>query len=508
MADLRIVSMSTDENVGRPEVRVSEGWLRGSSAGNVRSFLSVPYAAPPVRSLRFAEPEPPIPWKGMRAAHEKGSTAPQKVRDFPGLDIAPLVGNGWVEGDDYLTLNIWRPDSETRGLPVMVFIHGGGFVLGSKDAAVSDGSAFARDGVVCVAINYRLGIEGFLPIPDVPTNLGLRDQIAALRWVRSNISEFGGDPANITVFGESAGAMSIATLITSPRARGLFRRAILQSGHGGMTRDISVARRLVKKLAKILDVTPDAAGFRSVTPRAAVEAVATVSQPGTRLDLRDAEGREPAFGISRFIPVHGDDVLPQKPLDALAAGAGMDIDLLIGSNAEEMNLYLVPSGARDKVGCFLAVLALRKSQPQAHKVLKAYGLGGKGTSPGEALISAMTDLVFRWPARRFAEMHQGRTHVYEFEWRSPAFGGSLGACHGLELPFVFDTLTSTTGTDGLVGTHPPKELAERIHGIWLAFATDGTLPWKLFDKSTRHVYRLQAGKADYEPPMPAAAFLP
>jgi len=353
-----------------------------------------------------------------------------------------------------------------------------------------------------------MGIDGFLPIPGVQTNLGLRDMIAGLQWVRENITAFGGDPANVTVFGESAGAMAIADLVTSPLAKGLFRRAIIQSGHGGMTRDIGVAQRLVRKLAKLLGVTPDHAGFERVLPGEAMfDAVEKVSAPTTRIDLRGPDGREPVFGISRFVPVHGDDVLPLEPLEALKQGAGAEVDVLIGSNAEEMNLYLVPSGVRDKVNKLLAWLILRRSQPRAWAVLKAYGMG-QGKTPGQALTDAMSDLVFRWPARRFAEEHQGRTHVYEFEWRSPRFDGGLGAAHGMELPIVFDSLVTVTGEQGLCGTNPPQELATRVHKIWVDFARDGTLPWTPFERDTRQVYQLAAGKAVSEPAMPAAPFLP
>jgi para-nitrobenzyl esterase len=426
---------------------------------------------------------------------------------MPGLELWPLIGHGWVRGDDYLTMNIWAP-ADAEACPVMVFIHGGAFLLGSKDAPVNDGTAFARDGIVCVAINYRMGIDGFLPIPGVPTNLGLRDQIAALTWVRDTIAAFGGDPGNVTVFGESAGGMSVADLVTSPLAKGLFRRAIIQSGHGAMTRHVSIARKLVTKLASTLGISPDRAGFDGVAPEAAFRAIEKVGKPTTRLDLRDEHGREPVFGISRFVPVHGDDVLPVAPLEALKQGAGADVDVLIGSNADEMNLYLVPTGVRDKLGKFLAWLALRKSQPHAWRVLKAYGLGSRGTSAGLALNRALTDLVFRWPARRFAEEHRGRTHMYEFEWRSPRFDGELGAGHGMELPFVFDTLATTTAEAGLTGTAPPQELADRTHAIWVRYATDGTLPWPEFTRESRQVFQLDANRAIAEQPMPAAAFLP
>ena len=492
----------------RSVVEIQSGSLSGSSVGGIDRFLGIPYAAPPTASRRFALPQPPEPWAGVRDATQAGPNAPHRLNPFPAVDVEPLIGSGWSEGDDYLTLNLWRPAGGESGLPVMVWVHGGGFVIGSKDASVHDGSAFARDGVICIAINYRLGVEGFLPIPGVPTNLGLRDQIAALEWVRDNVASFGGDPGNVTVFGESAGGMSIADLIASPLAKGLFRRAIVQSGHGGMTRDIPVAQRLVRKLANLLKITPDEAGFRSVAPGDALAAVQKVGLPATRLDLRNADGLEPVFGISRFIPVHGDDVLPEPPLKALARGAGAEIDLLIGTNAEEMNLYFVPTGVRVKVGRLLAWFVLRRYLPKARKALTAYGMGQKDKQPGHVFTEALHDLVFRWPARRFAEEHRGRTHMYEFDWRSPALDGELGSCHGIELPFVFDTLATATGERGLAGTAPPQALADRVHGIWVQFARDGSLPWPEYDRATRLVYKLAKGVAEHEPPMPAAPFLP
>lgn len=488
--------------------RIAQGIIGGSTTDDIRRFLGIPYAAAPVGDARFQEPRSAPAWDGTRDATLPGPNAPQRTGAFPGLDTAALIGSGWAKGDEYLTLNIWAPDDAATGRPVMVFIHGGGFVVGSKDAPAQDGAAFARDGVVCVAINYRMGVDGFLPIPGVPTNLGLRDMIAALGWVRENIAAFGGDAGNVTVFGESAGAMAIADLITSPLARGLFARAIIQSGHGGMTRSIPVMQRLVRKLGKALKVAPTAAGFASAPQEAILDAVEKLSKPTARIDLRDENGHEPVFGISRFVPVHGDDVLPKRPLDALTDGAGAEIDVLIGTNAEEMNLYLVPTGVRDRIGRLLATWLLHKSQPQARKVLKAYGVGTKGRKPGKALTDAMTDLVFRWPARRFAEEHRGRTHMYEFDWRSPQFGGELGAAHAMEIPFVFDTLATTTGEQGISGTKPPQDLATRMHAIWVRYATDGTLPWPEFNRNTRLVYSITRGEAAFETVMPAAPFLP
>lgn len=492
--------------MSNPIVTLPEGQVAGGLATGVERFTDIPYAAPPVGAARFEPPRPHSGWEGVLRPANPGANAPQRVKEVPGLAIEPLIGKGWTPGDDYLTLNVWRPAGGGERLPVMVFIHGGGFVVGGKDAPVQDGASFARDGIICVAINYRLGIDGFLPIPGVPTNLGLRDMIAALEWVRDRIAAFGGDPANVTVFGESAGAMAIADLITSPLAKGLFRRAIVESGHGAMTRDVGVAQKLVKKLAKLLGVAPTRDGYASVLPADGFDALEKVQLPTTRLDLRGPDGREPVFGISRFIPVHGDDVLPEPPTDALRKGAGAEVDLLIGTNAEEMNLYLVASGARAKIGRALAWLVLRRSQPSAWKVLKAYGLGHD--KPGWVLTRALNDLVFRWPARRFAEEHRGNTWMYEFEWRSTAFNGELGAAHAIEIPFVFDTLACATGAEGLLGESAPQELATRVHATWVRFARDGTLPWPQFTRDQRHVHQLAADRTIEEPVMPAAKFLP
>jgi para-nitrobenzyl esterase len=491
-----------------PVIAIAAGRVRGLRIDGVERYLGIPYAAAPVGDLRFAEPQPPTPWTGERDGRAKGPSAPYRLNDFPALDLFPLVGKGWDPGDDYLNVNVWTQDSTSRGLPVMVFIHGGAFTGGAAMAPVQDGTAFARDGVVLMTIGYRLGVEGFLPIEGAPTNLGMRDMIAALKWVQGNAAAFGGDPANVTVFGESAGAMAVADLMVSPLARGMFRRAIVQSGHGSMVRSIPVTQRVTKAVAKAMGVAPTVEGFRSATIEQALDGLAKVAQPTARLNLRDDKGREPAYGLSRFLPVFGDDVIPVPPLNALESGAGADVDLLIGSNAEEMNLYFVPTGVRAKAGRFLSWLILSRSIRRAWAILKAYGMGRKDKRPGDALTAAMSDLVFRWPARVFAATHRGRTHVYEFGWRSPAAGGELGACHAVELPFVFDTLCSTTGPKGVTGENPPQALADSVHRIWVDFAKDGSLPWPEYDAGNRRVYRLDTSETVIEPPMPAARFWP
>ena len=235
--------------------------------------------------------------------------------------------------------------------------------------------------------------------------------IAALEWVRDNIEVFGGDPANVTVFGESAGAMAIANLVTSPLAKGLFKRAIIESGHGSMVRDLPIADRLVKRLARLLKIPATKEGFAGVDFDRTWAAMEKVSKPIGGIDLRDEQGYEPVYGISRFIPVYEDEVLPEHPLQALANGAGKDVEVLIGTNAAEMNLYFVPTKVRAKIPGFLAKWLVGKSHPQAKQALKTYGLGAKGKKAGIAMTEALTDLVFRWPARQFAAAHQGKTHM-------------------------------------------------------------------------------------------------
>lgn len=490
------------------------GSVRGALIGDVRRYLGVPYAAPPVGALRFAAPQPVPQWNGVRDATQRGFIAPQPVptpqeweKALPGLNIQPLIGADQVQGDDFLVLNIWTPPN-AAGAPVMVFIHGGAFTGGAGAADVYDGSAFARAGIVCVTINYRLGIEGFLPIAGAPTNLGLRDQICALRWVQDNISAFGGDAGNVTVFGESAGAMSVANLVASPLTKGLFRRAIVQSGHGDMVRPVAVAQRLAAKLAKMLRVQPTIEGFRSRSISECLDAQRKISLPMANIDLRNPDKREPAFGLSRFLPVYGDDVLPEHPVTALRNGAGAEVELIVGTNTEEMNLYFVPSGVKRKIGKFLATFVTKRAEPKAKEILKAYGIDARGKRPGDAFTEALTDLVFRLPSRRFAAAHQGRTHVYDFSWRSTAYNGTLGACHAIELPFVFNTLSTVAGAKGLAGENPPQDLAERMHRIWADFARTGTLRWPPYESSTRIVYDPASDKAAPEAPMPAEHFLP
>jgi para-nitrobenzyl esterase len=245
-----------------------------------------------------------------------------------------------------------------------------------------------------------------------------------------------------------------------------------------------------------------------VSPERLLKAQEWVMKPSLFFNLRDEAGRDPAFGITRFLPVHGDDVLPVFTLDALAQGAARDVDLLIGSTLEESNLFLAPGGLKRKIGRLLVRFMMSQGLAKGRQALAAYGFDEKGAKPGEVLARAWTDLMFRWMVRRTAELHHGRSWVYEFDWRSPAFGGELGAAHAIELPFVFDNLACASGERGILGLDPPQALADRTHALWIAFATNGTAPWPQFDGTTRQVYYMTRWMSQPEPVMPAAAFLP
>ncbi|MEU4249851.1 carboxylesterase family protein [Amycolatopsis sp. NPDC026612] len=460
-----------------PVVPTTSGAVRGQvTPAGVVLFRGIPYAAAPDGELRFAEPVPAQPWEGVRDTWRPGPTAPQRRHDVPGLDLTPLAGTGWRPGPEYLTVDVWTPQPGAASLPVLVFVHGGAFLGGAGSAAVHDGTAFARSGAVMVTVQYRLGVDGFLPLDGGATNLGLRDQLAALHWVQDNIAAFGGDPANVTLFGSASGAVSVACLLGSPLSTGLFHRAIVQSGHPDMVRDSVQARRLARVVADELKAEPTAEAFRKVSTEQLLDAQDAVLRPGGAPDLRDALGYDRGYGLSPFLPMFGDDVLPQHPGKAIRAGAGRDVDLIAGSCSEEMRLYLVPTGALEAVTDDQAVASLAVSHPDPAGVLHAYGLGS-GRTAGEVLVEALTDLVFRDGVRALAEHHTGRTFRYEFEWGSPLLEGRLGACHGLELPFVFNALDVVSGPRGLLGENPPRELAAELNGAWHRFATTGSPGW-------------------------------
>ncbi|MFE2015508.1 carboxylesterase/lipase family protein [Streptomyces sp. NPDC059491] len=458
------------------EARTRAGALRGSLKDGVAAFLGIPYARPPVGALRFRAPEPAEPWEGVREATAFGPTAPKRPY-APPLDA--LLPDPSVAGDGCLNLNVWAPwdgsgpsdDAVAAGgRPVMVWIHGGSLVHGSSSVPVYDGTAFARDGVVLVSVNYRLGVEGFGVFPDAPANPGLRDQIAALGWVRENIAAFGGDPERVTMFGESAGAISIAALLASPLAEGLFRRAVLQSG-APMALPLAGARRTTEAVAARLGVPATAEAFGRVDREHLLAAQTEVTGKGSPL----------TGGHSFQIAVDG-EVLPRDPAEALAAGASEGVDVLMGTTTEEYRLWFVPGGVADRIGSLTQRLLLWKTGVPS-RTARVYRAGRRREKPGEVLGAIATDKLLRIPLNRLADARlragaPGGTHLYEFGWRSPVLG--LGACHALELGFVFDTL-DLPETRALTGPDAPRELATAMHAAWTAFAATGDPGWRAWD---------------------------
>ena len=472
-------------------VTTQHGRLRGQVVAGVATFKGIPYAAPPFGPNRFQQPRPPEAWDGVRDALEYGKVPPQSPYSPP---FDRLLGNQGVPGEDCLNLNVWTPDPSSRGLPVMLWIHGGAFARGSGAIPIYDGSRFARDGVVCVTINYRLGADGFLFLADGIANRGLLDQVAALTWVQQNIGAFGGDPDRVTIFGESAGAFSVASLISMPKARGLFKRAITQSGAGHHTSSVATAQLVLRNLADKLGIEPTMPAIAAVSLERLVEAQA---QLALELALQPDPARwgEVAANGMPFEPVVDGEVLPARPIDAIAAGGSADLDLMVGTTAEEWRFFLVPSGVidyitEDRLTATAVSMGLNPDQ-----ALPAYRASRPQASSGDLLAVLITDWFFRIPAIRLAEAHGkhgGTTYMYDFAWRSPLFDGRLGACHALEIGFVFDRL-DREGTGGLAGTKAPQALADVMHKAWVAFATSGTPGWSPYDVRERTAMRFDAG---------------
>ena len=458
-----------------------QGTVSGELAGGVIRFLGIPYAASPTGPLRFRAPEPPAAWDGVRECTAFGPTPPKAGYPAPFDAILPDPS---IPGDDWLTLNVWTPDL-AGAVPVMVWIHGGAFVNGSSAVPGYDGTAFARDGVVLVSINYRLGIDGFAALPDAPPNRGLLDQVAALEWVRDNIAAFGGDPAKVTIFGESAGAMSVTALLGMPRAGGLFARAIAQSGatQGGAV--LPDARLVTGELSAVLGFEATASSLSGLPQDKLIAAQSAVLQAMAAAPDPARWGASITRGTMAFVPVVDGDVLPLHPQAALAAGRGGDVPLLTGTNSEEFRLFYVPSGMAaavtdENLPGFLAMLHLDAG------IAARYQANRPDASPGDVICALMTDRYFRHPAFAVAQARADAsgpapTYLYEFAWRSPVL--DIGAAHAVEIPFVFDNL-DLPGTAEMLGAAPDKELAAQLHATWIRFATTGDPGWQPFDDSS------------------------
>ena len=466
----------------QPVVRLKDGAVRGRAEGGVSAFLGIPYAAPPFGADRMRPPQPVLAWVGERDATAYGPTVPKG--DYP-PQYAVLFPEEVIPGDECLNLNVWTPDQNAK-LPVLVWIHGGSFMNGSGSVGAYDGTAFARDGVVCVTINYRLAAEGFLFLDDGTANLGLLDQLAALRWVQENIAAFGGDPARVTVAGESAGSMSVTTLLSMPLSQGLFTRAIAQSGAAAHTLTAAEGRTVAGYLAEALGVPADRESIKAVPLDKLVQAASDlVVEVQTNPD--PARWGQLTLSLLPFAPTVDGAVLPAAPLPALAAGHGSDVPLLIGSNRDEARLFLVAPGVIDQV-----------NEPALAAGAAAYGLSAQGVdvyragrpddSPGDILAAVISDWFFRVPAIRVAETRAAAaaagTWMYRFDLPEPADNHRLGACHAAEIPFAFDTVTRPD-VRPLIGDAPSQAVADRVHRVWVDFITSGDPGWAPYDPARR-----------------------
>jgi para-nitrobenzyl esterase len=380
------------------------------------------------------------------------------------------------QSEDCLTLNVWTPSTSGRR-PVLVWLHGGAFIGGTAGVPLYDGARLASQGdVVVVTVNYRVGALGFLALGAGRANFGLQDQIAALRFVRREIAAFGGDPANVTVFGESAGAGSVCALLAMPRARGLFRRAIVQSAAPEGMLGLDEAGERTAKLVGKLGLDPSALDALRAVP---VEALLDAQEQ------LNAEGPH-AKGML-FMPVVDGELLPRAPLEAARAGTAHDVELLIGTTRDEMRLYVL-TGLGDRiteellpriVAAQLAGAAADPAAEAAVRIARAraeLAARGEPAAAPDVFFAVQTDLSLRGPSEALAAAHARhgrRTFVYRFGWRSPLAGGALGACHTIDLPFVFGTLDAP-GMPELAGGGPAAEaLSENVRAAWLAFARTG-----------------------------------
>jgi para-nitrobenzyl esterase len=454
----------------------SLGKLRGALDGGVVAFRGIPYAQPPIGPLRFAPPARPRGWSGTRSAERFG---PAPMQTEPPLGRR-LIGE---TDEDCLSLNVWTPAPDGRRRPVLAWLHGGGFMIGAGSHPVSNGAALARRGdVVVVTINYRLGLFGYLRGIDVcgealPStgNEGLLDQLAALTWIKEEIAAFGGDPANVTVFGSSAGALSIGLMLAMPRARGLFQKAIMQSAPAfGNTWGTA---RVMEAILADLGLDSNEAGCLRDLP------VAQLLDIQTRLTPR-------SVGVD-YGPVADGTDLPADPDAAIASGSAAGISLLVGTNLEEYKFFRKMDSAVESLTdeTLLARLADPRTTAEARDHLtvdpadavalyrRERASRGENTAAPELWFAIMTDRHFRVPGMRIAELHATHTpatYSYLFTWESPGWDGTRGASHEVNTPFVFGTYDLPDARGVVTPSAAVERLSLQMQDAWVAFARTGS----------------------------------
>lgn len=439
-----------------PQATLSTGAVRGSEEEGVARFLGIPYAQPPFGENRFRSPQPVPAWEGIRETTQFGPTAPQLP--YAGA-IGELLGSVRIDGEDILTANVWAPIGASAA-PVLLWIHGGALERGTAALPLYDGTVFAKAGIVFVSINYRLGSEGFSVLEGAPRNLGLRDAAAALEWVHREISAFGGDPAQITAMGESAGGAIVAGLLARDDSRALIHRAIIESGPLA-AQPVKKAGRVTAQLAKRLGIRADRAAFAEVSPE-------------QLLDARKAQssGSSPLGGAPGFQFAIDSESLPRSPHEVLGE---IDTPILIGSNTDEYRLWFPPAALAGISELKLQAARILSRIPQ--RAVREYRAAFPGASTGEVFGQLVTDLLLRAPLSRLAAARPEHTHVYEFAWPSPV--RDLRAAHALELGFVFDRL-SDDETVRLAGAEAPQAIADEMNAAWVGFVTDGDPGWPVY----------------------------
>ena len=458
--------------------QTTAGTLEGAEENGLCVFRGIPFAAPPVGELRFKAPRPVEPWDGVREAKSFGPISLQAPNEMLEA-LLPVSDPPQPQSEDCLYLNVWTPGLD-GARPVMVWIHGGAFTIGSGSEDYYDGANLASRGdVVIVTINYRLGALGFLNLPALgETNFGMRDQVAALKWVHENIANFGGDPGNVTIFGESAGGMSVASLMASPESAGLFQKAIPQSGAGHNGLSVEETNATAFKFCEALGVASDdvdalmAADASDIL--AASVAVDPLANPDAAADLSDGEA-SPTPQMP-FQPVIDGAFLSSLPIDHIRDGSADGVATLVGSLDEELKL-LAAAGAADPMSEEAVTGLLGMMHPDGASAFATYRAArrerGEDDSPNEIFVAAIGDVMLRVPGLRLADAQTSRapTYAYLFDWESPAMNGALGSCHALELPFVFGTHAVAPE---FCGSGPVADaFSELTMDTWLNFAKTG-----------------------------------
>lgn len=439
-------------------VRTPHGPVRGERHATGVRFLGIPYAQPPVGGLRFAAPRPPEPWADTLDATSYGPTAQRK----PFAEVT-TIPEPTIPGASTLNLNVFTPDpSPTAGLPVLVWIHGGGFVAGSAASPWYDGKSFNRDGIVLVSLGYRLGIEGFLHLPDAPDNRGVRDWIAGLEWVRDTIACFGGDPAKVTIAGQSAGGGAVQTLLATPTAQGLFRGAISVSGAVMQPQDRATTEAVSQLFTARTGVAATAAALQDATDTELLAHQDALSAPGP-----DRDG----LPMLTLAPFADGELIPRPVSETLTAdGMGADIPLMAGFTAHEFNAVPHPGSMDDDPSSMLTAFGL--DERRARIFLDTHA--SYASQPALLWGQAVTDTVFRAPTLAIADARsrlERPTWLYQFTRAATAAGSDGLAYHCTDLPFAFDLLDAE-GVTAALGQDPPQHLADAVHTAWVAFVRD------------------------------------